>query len=106
MTMIDITSFFGVTTYITILVEFALGFGFGYFMGKFVKALLGLIVMGIIGLALNFTQFVALSNTVLQELNVSQSQFIAVVTTIVLFLGVTVLLPMVVGLILGFLVGS
>lgn len=94
------------TTYITILVEFALGFGFGYFMGKFVKALLGLIVMGIIGLALNFTQFVALSNTVLQELNVSQSQFIAVVTTIVLFLGVTVLLPMVVGLILGFLVGS
>lgn len=92
-------------TYITILVEFALGFGFGYFLGKFVKALLGLIVMGFIGVALNFTQFVALSNTVLQELGMSQSQFITVVSTIILFLGMTVLLPMTIGLVFGFLVG-
>lgn len=103
--MIDIASFFGMATYITILVEFALGFGFGYFLGKFVKALLGLIVMVFIGLALNFTQFVALSDTVLQELDVSQSQFMTTVSTIVLFVGVTVLLPMTIGLILGFLVG-
>ncbi|HVP41412.1 MAG TPA: hypothetical protein VMS95_05620 [Candidatus Krumholzibacteriaceae bacterium] len=103
--MVDITAFFGTATYITIIVEFALGFGFGYFLGKFVKALLGLIVMGFIGVALNFTQFVALSNTVLQELGVSQSQFITIVSTIVLFLGLTVLLPMTIGLILGFLIG-
>lgn len=103
--MVDITSFFGMATYITILVEFALGFGFGYFLGKFVKALLGLIVMGFIGVALNFTQFVALSNTVLQELGMSQSQFITVVSTIILFLGMTVLLPMTIGLVFGFLVG-
>jgi hypothetical protein len=103
--MVDVASFFGMATYITILVEFALGFGFGYFLGKFVKALLGLIVMGFIGVALNFTQFVALSNTVLQELGVSQSQFITIVSTILLFLGVTVFLPMIIGLILGLLVG-
>jgi hypothetical protein len=82
-----------------------LGFGFGYFLGKFVKALLGLIVMGVIGVALNFTQFVALSNEVLSELGVSQSQFITIVSTIVLFLGLTVLIPMTIGLILGFLLG-
>lgn len=103
--MVDITSFFGMTTYISILVEFALGFGFGYFLGKFVKAMLGLIVMGFIGVALNFSQFVALSNTVLQGLSVSQSQFITIVSTILLFLSVTVLLPMSVGLIVGFLIG-
>jgi hypothetical protein len=103
--MVDITLFFGTATYITILVEFALGFGFGYFLGKFVKALLGLIVMGFIGVALNFTQFIALSNTVLQELGVDQSKFITIVSTIVLFFGLTVLVPMIIGLILGFLVG-
>lgn len=103
--MVDITSFFGTATYITILVEFALGFGFGYFLGKFVKALLGLIVMGFIGVALNFTQFVALSNTVLQELGVSQAQFMTIASTILLFLGLTVLAPLTVGLIIGFLVG-
>jgi hypothetical protein len=105
MIMVDITSFFGMATYISILVEFALGFGFGYFLGKFVKALFGLIVMGFIGVALNFSQFVALSNTVLQELGVSQSQFITIVSAILLFLSVTVLLPMSVGLIVGFLIG-
>jgi hypothetical protein len=105
MAMIDIASSFGTATYVTILVEFAMGFGFGYFLGKFVKVLLGLIVMGFIGVALNFTQFVALSNTVLHEFHVSQSQFITIGSAIVLFLGITVLLPMTVGLILGFLLG-
>jgi hypothetical protein len=103
--MVDVTSFFGMATYITIILEFALGFGFGYFLGKFVKALLGLVVMGFIGVALNFTQFAALSSTVLKELGVSQSQFITIVNTIVLFLGITVFLPMIIGLILGLLVG-
>jgi small-conductance mechanosensitive channel len=103
--MVDVTSFFGMATYITILVEFALGFGFGYFLGKFVKALLGLIVMGFIGVALNFTQFIALSNTVLKELGVSQSQFITIASTILLFLGLTVIAPLTVGLIIGLLVG-
>jgi len=103
--MVDITAFFGTATYITILVEFALGFGFGYFLSKFVKALLGLILMGFIGVALNFTQFMALSTTVLQELGVDQSKFLTIVSTILLFLGLTVLVPMTIGLILGFMLG-
>lgn len=106
MTMVvDITTFFGTTTFITIAIEFALGFGLGYFLGKFVRALLGLIVVGLIGVALNFTQFAALSSTVLNELGVDQSKFIEIVSTIVLFLGLTVLVPMTIGIILGFLVG-
>ena len=103
--MVDITSFFGMATYVTMLVEFALGFGFGYFLGKFVKAMLGLIVMGFIGVALNFTQFATLGSKVLQEFGVSQSQFITIVSMIALFLSITVLLPMIIGLVLGFLVG-
>jgi hypothetical protein len=103
--MVDITSFIGTATYVTVLLEFALGFGFGYFLGKLVKAFIGLIVMGIIGVAINYTQFVALSNTVLQELGVNQAQFINIASTIFLFLGLTVLAPLTIGLVLGFLVG-
>ncbi len=106
--MVDIsmlTTFFTTTTYITIIVEFALGFGLGYFLGKFVRALLGLIVVGLIGVALNYTQFTILSNTIASQLGLDQAKFVDVITTVILFLGATVLAPMLIGVIIGFLVG-
>ncbi len=104
--MYDIISLFTTTTYITLAMEFALGFGFGYFLGKLVKAIIGLLVLGFIGVIINYTQFVALSDAVIQKSGVSQTQFINVIGTVLLFLGLTVIAPLTIGLILGFLVGG
>ena len=104
--MYDIISLFTTTTYITLAVEFALGFGFGYFLGRLVKAVIGLLILGFIGVIINYTQFVALSDAVIQKLGVSQTVFINVATTVLLFIALTVIAPLTIGLILGFLVGG
>ena len=62
-------------------------------------------VLGFVGAAVNYTQFVALSNTVVQQLGISQAQLVNVAGIILLFLGLTVIAPITIGLILGFLVG-
>jgi hypothetical protein len=103
--MYEIASLFTTATYITLAVEYAFGFGLGYFMGKLVKALIGLMVLGFISVAVNYTQFVALSNTIIQQLGVSQAQLINVTGIILLFLGLTVIAPLTIGLILGYFVG-
>jgi hypothetical protein len=103
--MYDIVSLFSTATYVTLAVEFAFGFGLGYFVGKLVKALIGLLVLGIVGIAINYTQFTTLNNTVVQQLGISQTQLVNAGGVILLFLGLTVIAPITVGLILGFLVG-
>lgn len=103
--MFEFISLFTTATYITIAVEFGLGSAFGYFLGKLVKAMIALLVLGFIGVMINYTQFVVLSDAVIQNLGVSSSQFISVVSTVLLFLSLTVIAPLTVGLILGFLVG-
>ena len=104
--MYDIASLFTTTSFITIAVEFALGFAFGYYLRKFVKAILGLIVLGFIGVALNYAQFIALSDAVTQKLGVSPGEFMNVVSAILPFLALTVIAPLTIGLIIGFLVGG
>jgi hypothetical protein len=104
--LFDIVSLFTTTTYITLAVEFAFGFGLGYFAGKLVKAFIGLLVLGLIGAMVNYTQFIALSNGLTQQLGISHAQLMSVVGLILLFLGLTVIAPITVGLILGFLVGG
>lgn len=103
--MYDIVSLFSTATYVTLAVEFAFGFGLGYFVGKLVKALIGLLVLGIVGVAINYTQFTTLNNTVVQQLGISQTQLVNAAGVILLFLGLTVIAPITIGLILGFLVG-
>ena len=105
MALFEFVSLFTTATYITLAVEFAFGFGLGYFAGKLVKAVIGLMVLGFIGAAVNYTQFVALSDAVVQQLGVTPAQFVNVAGVILLFLGLTVIAPITVGLILGFLVG-
>ncbi|HML03090.1 MAG TPA: hypothetical protein VK487_06920 [Candidatus Bathyarchaeia archaeon] len=104
--MYDIVSSFTTATYITLLVEFAFGFGLGYFAGKFVKAFIGLIVLGFIGAMVNYTQFINLSSSLIKQLGISQAQLINVAGLILFLLGLTVIAPIMVGLILGFLVGA
>jgi hypothetical protein len=103
--MYEIASFFTTTTYVTLGVEFVFGFGLGYFAGKLVKALIGLMILGFVGVMVNFTQFVALSDAVIGQLGVSPAQFMNVASVIILFLGLTVIAPLTVGLILGYFVG-
>ena len=86
-------------------VEFGLGFAFGYYLGKFVKALLGLLVLGFVGVLINYAQFVTLSETVTQKLGVTPRQFIDVISAILPLLALTVLAPLTVGVIAGFLIG-
>ena len=102
----DIVSLFNTATYITLVVEFAFGFGLGYFAGKLVKAFIGLIVLGFIGAMVNYTQFIALSSSLIKQLGISQAQLINVAGLILLLLGLTVIAPITVGLVLGFLVGA
>ena len=102
----DIISLFTTATYITLVVEFAFGFGLGYFAGKLVKAFIGLLVLVFIGAMVNYTQFVALGNSLIRQLGISQAQLLNVAGLILLFLGLTVIAPMTVGLILGFLLGG
>jgi hypothetical protein len=102
----DVVSLFTTATYITLAMEFAFGFGLGYFAGKLVKAFIGLLALGFIGAMVNYTQFMALGNSLTQQLGVSQAQLMNVAGLILLFLGLTVIAPLTVGLILGFLVGG
>lgn len=103
--MIEFFSLFSTATYVTLGVEFVFGFALGYFLGKLVKAFIGLMVISFIGVLVNFGQFVALSDAVVQQLGISPSQFLNVASIILLFLGLTVIIPLAVGLVLGYLVG-
>ena len=102
----DIVSLFTTTTYITLAIEFAFGFGLGYFTGKLVKAFVGLLLLGLIGAMVNYAQFIALSSSLIRQLGISQAQLMNVAGIIILFLGLTVIAPITLGLILGFLVGG
>lgn len=103
--MFDIGSLFATGSLISLVVEFGLGFAFGYYLGKFVKALLGLLVLGFVGVLINYAQFVTLSETVTQKLGVTPRQFIDVISAILPLLALTVLAPLTVGVIAGFLIG-
>lgn len=103
--MYDVASLLNTGTLIPLVVEFGLGFGFGYYLGKFVRALIGLLVLGFIGVVINYAQFVTLSSTVTQKLGVTPQQFLNVISAILPLLALTVIAPLTVGVIVGFLVG-
>jgi hypothetical protein len=89
--MYDVTSLLNMGTLIPLVVEFGLGFGFGYYFGKFVRALICLLVLGFIGGAIDYAQFVTLSNTVTQKLGVTPQQFLNVTSAILPLLALTVI---------------
>jgi uncharacterized membrane protein (Fun14 family) len=103
--MFDVASLFATGSLISLVVEFGLGFALGYYLKKYVKAMLGLLALGFIGVLINYAQFVTLSENVTQKLGVTPQQFIDVITAILPFLALTVIAPLAVGVIIGFLVG-
>jgi len=103
--MYDVTSLLNSGTLIPLVIDFGLGFGLGYYLGKFVRALIGLLVIGFIGVAINYAQFVMISNTVTKKLGVTSQQFLNVISAILPLLALTVVAPLTVGIVVGFLVG-
>lgn len=93
------------TTYAVLIVEFILGFAFGYYFRKLIKALIGLMILGFIGVALNYAQFIMLKDALAESIQIGPETFTNVIGLITMILGLTVLAPLTIGLIIGFLVG-
>jgi len=92
--------------YIALIIEFVLGLAFGYCFRKLIKALIGLTISGFIGIALNYTQFIMLKDVLVENLNIGPETLMDVIGLTTMVLGLTVFLPLTIGLIIGSLVGG
>lgn len=102
-----ITSVFTNPTSILIfLIELFLGLGLGYFSAKIVKYMLALIAIFIVGLLLNIWAIPNLGTSLQNELgNLSAewSKLYPVLTSIIYLVGITTILPITVGFVIGIL---
>ncbi len=92
-------------TYVALIVEFVLGLAFGYYFRKLIKALIGLMILGFISMALNYTQFIMLKDMLVENLNIGPETLMDIIGLTTMVLGLTVFLPLTIGLIIGFLIG-
>lgn len=93
-------------TYMALIIEFVLGLAFGYYFRKLIKALVGLMILGFIGVALSYTQLMMLKDALAEHLNIGPETLMDIVGLTTMILGLTVLLPLTIGLIIGFLIGG
>jgi len=63
-------------------------------------------ILGFIGMALNYTQFIMLKDVLVENLNIGPETLMDLTGLITMVLGLTVFLPLTIGLIIGFLIGS
>jgi len=92
-------------TYVALIVKFVLGLPFGYYFRKLIKALIGIMILGFIGIALNYTQLIMLKDMLVENLNIGPETLMDVVGLTTMVLGLTVFLPLTIGLIIRFLIG-
>jgi hypothetical protein len=92
-------------TYTALIIEFVLGLAFGYYFRKLITALLGLMILGFIGVALNYAQFMMLKDVLVEHLDIGAGTLMDVIGLITIVLGLTVLAPLTIGLIIGYLIG-
>lgn len=95
-----------VTLGVAVLMEFAFGLALGYYFHKLIKALIALMILGFIGILINYTQFLALKDALVGQLGISADKFIGLIGLITLVLGLTVVAPITIGLIVGYLVAT
>jgi len=62
-------------------------------------------ILGFVGIALNYTQFIMLQDVLVENLNIGPEALMDVIGLITMVLGLTVFLPLTIGLIIGFLIG-
>jgi len=89
---------------IIFIIEFVLGLGLGYFSIKIVKYLLALILIFAIGVVLNIWAAPNIGANMLSNLGADWSIIYPVITSLILILGLTTILPITLGFILGIII--
>ena len=96
---------------ITFVIEFALGFGLGYFSTKVLKYILALVAIFAIGVIMNVWQSPQIENT-LKNLgytglsSIWTNQVYPLLLSIMYTLGLTTVLPITIGFIIGLVIAS
>jgi len=92
------------TVLITFFIQFALGIGLGYLSIKVAKYLLALLAIFIVGVLLNVWHSGNLQDMV-PSLNLQWSKVYPIIQALVVLVGLTTVLPITLGCIIGFVVG-
>lgn len=96
---------FNPATYVVVIIEFALGFAFGYYFRKLIKGMVGLMALGFISMLLNYTLLITLKDIIVEQLNINPEELVTLIGLITMTIGLTMLAPITIGLLIGFLVG-
>ena len=89
---------------ITFFIELALGIGLGYFSVKVAKYLLALVAIFVVGVLLNILQSGNLQG-IMEELKLQWSTVYPVLQSLIVLVGLTTVLPITLGFIIGFIIG-
>lgn len=90
------------TTYVVVIIEFALGFAFGYYFRKLIKGMIALMALGFISTLLNYTLLITLKDAIVEELGITSEKVITLIGLITITFGLTMLAPITIGLLIGF----
>ncbi|RLI36951.1 hypothetical protein DRO66_04715 [Candidatus Bathyarchaeota archaeon] len=91
------------TVLITFFIQFALGLGLGYLSVKVAKYLIALLAIFIVGVLLNIWQSANLQEMV-GGLSLQWSKVYPVIQALIILVGLTTVLPITLGFIIGFVV--
>jgi uncharacterized membrane protein (Fun14 family) len=91
---------------ITFTVEFLLGLGLGYFSVKALKYVLALIGIVVVGILLNIWQGPQIMKIIQEQLNIEWLKMYQLILAILLALGITTILPLSLGFIVGIVIGA
>ncbi len=89
---------------LTFVIELALGLGLGYFAAKALKYIIALVAIFVVGVLLNVWQSPQITDsirTILAANGISVSNLPSVFMTIIIALGLTTVLPITIGFIIG-----
>lgn len=92
------------TVLITFFIEFALGIGLGFLSVKVAKYIIALLAIFIVGVLLNVWQSGTLQDLV-AGLNLQWSKVYPVFQALIIIVGLTTVLPVTLGFVIGFVVG-
>ncbi len=89
------------STAIIFIIELILGIGLGYFSAKIALYILALIGIILVGVLLNAWQAQISLGTTLSNLGLTWNQVAPVITALIVMLGITTVLPITLGFIIG-----
>jgi len=93
-------------TYVVIIIEFALGFAFGYYFRKLIKGMIALMVLGFISILLNYALLITLKDAIVEQLGITPEKLVTLIGLVTITFGLAMLTPITIGLLIGFRVGK